>query len=147
MDGKSLEKLELPKVLHRLAGYAAFSASKDAALALHPTTNLELARQRQAEATQARSLLISKSDVSVGGAHDVRPQAEAAAHGAVLEPQDLLDIKATLISARTLARLFEKAASIYPALTRLAAPASKSAARRSGTLASFWKELASSAVS
>ncbi len=120
MDGKSLEKLELPKVLQRLADFAAFSASKQAALSLRPTTSLDRARQRQAEATQARSLLISKSELSIGGAHDVRPQAEAAAHGAVLEPQDLLDIKTTLVAARTLARLFEKVGESYPALARLA---------------------------
>ena len=120
MDGKSLEKLELPKVLQRLADFAAFSASKEAALSLQPTTLLDRARQRQAEATQARSLLISKSELSIGGAHDVRPQAEAAAHGAVLEPQDLLDIKTTLVAARTLARLFEKVGENYPALARLA---------------------------
>ncbi len=121
MDGKSLAKLELPKVLQRLADFAAFSASKGAALSLRPTTSLERARQRQAEATQARSLLISKSELSIGGAHDVRPQAEAAAHGAVLEPQDLLDIKNTLVAARTLTRLFEKVGPSYPALARLAA--------------------------
>ncbi len=120
MDGKSLEKLELPKVLQRLAGYAAFSASKEAALALAPTTDLEEARRRQAATTEARALLIAKTDLTVGGAHDVRPQAEAAAHGTVLEPQELLDLKATLVSARTLARYFEKAAGVYPTLSRRA---------------------------
>jgi DNA mismatch repair protein MutS2 len=120
MDAKSLEKLELPKVLQRLAAYAAFSGSKDAALELQPTTSLAQARRRQAEVTQARSLLISRSDLTIGGAHDVRPQAEAAAHGAVLEPKDLLDLKNTLVAARSMTRLFEKVGGSYPALSLLA---------------------------
>jgi DNA mismatch repair protein MutS2 len=58
--------------------------------------------------------------VSVGGARDVRPQARAAARQAVLEPLDLLDIKATLVSARTLSRFFEKGIGTYPVLTVVA---------------------------
>ena len=120
MDRKSLEKLEFPKVLDLLAGYAAFSASKEEAWRLEPALESGEVRRRQCETTEARRLLIAKPGLSVGGAHDVRPQAGAAAHGAALEPQDLLDIKSTLISARTLERFFEKADSAYPTLGDLA---------------------------
>ena len=44
----------------------------------------------------------------MGGARDVRPQVELAARGGVLTPEELLDIKATLISGRDLVRFFEK---------------------------------------
>ena len=120
MDAKSLQILELPKVLERLAARAAFSASKELARALAPTTDLAEARRRQSETTEAARLRSIHTDLSVGGAHDVRPAATQASRGAVLEPLDLLDIKSTLISARTLVRFFERATGV-PALAAIAA--------------------------
>ncbi|MEK7682837.1 MAG: endonuclease MutS2 [Chloroflexota bacterium] len=120
MDPKDLETLELPKVLERLADYAAFSASKDLVLQLRPTTKLEVARLGQQLTTEARRLRLGRPDVSIGGARDVRPRVQAAARGAVLEPQELLDIQATLISSRNLARVFGKEGSSYPALAGIA---------------------------
>ena len=120
MDAKSLQILELPKVLERLAACAAFSASKDLARALAPTADLEEARRRQSETTEAARLRSIHSDLSVGGAHDVRPAATQASRGAVLEPLDLLDIKSTLIAARTLVRFFERTTGV-PALAAIAA--------------------------
>ena len=120
MDAKSLTTLELPKVLDRLAAHAAFSASKELARSLEPTIDLAIARRRQAETTEAAKLLSIHSSLSIGGAHDVRPQAMQASRGAVLEPQDLLDIKSTLISARTLTRFFEKGAAGAPTLGEIA---------------------------
>jgi DNA mismatch repair protein MutS2 len=120
VDAKSLTTLELPKVLDRLSSHAAFSASKELARSLEPTTDLAVARRRQAETTEAAKLLSIHSSLSIGGAHDVRPQAMQASRSAVLEPQDLLDIKSTLISARTLTRFFEKGAAGAPTLGEIA---------------------------
>ncbi len=120
MDAKSLTTLELPKVLERLAAHAAFSASKGLARSLDPTVELAVARRRQAETTEAAKLLSIHSSLSIGGAHDVRPQALQASRSAVLEPQELLDVKSTLISARTLTRFFEKGASGAPTLGEIA---------------------------
>ena len=121
MDEKSLHTLELPKVLERLAAQAAFSASKDLARDLRPTADLEEARRRQAATGEARRLLAVKGSLSIGGARDVRLSAEAAARGAVLEPVDLLDVKSTLLSARAMQRLFEKAETAAPFLAGFAA--------------------------
>ena len=120
MDSKSLHTLELPKILDRLAGYAAFSASKERARNLLPTTDLGEAVRRQTETTEARLLMSVNARVSVGGARDIRSSASNAAHGGVLEPLELLDIKGTLLSTRKLKRLFEKAESVYPTLAALA---------------------------
>jgi DNA mismatch repair protein MutS2 len=108
MDEKSLQTLEFSKVLERLAGYAAFCASAELARALRPTSELETALDRQAVTREARLLLSVKSEVSIGGARDVRDLAARAARGGVLLPAELLDIKATLISARELFRTFER---------------------------------------
>jgi DNA mismatch repair protein MutS2 len=107
MDSKTLSVLEYPKVLGRLAAHCDFSASKTLALALEPTTSYDLALAHLQETSEARHLL-SVHDVSIGGAHDIRPQAELAARGGVLEPLQLLDVKSTLIACRELKNFFER---------------------------------------
>ena len=121
INPKDLETLELPKVLARLASYGAFSASKQLALELSPTTALEAVLVRQQQTSQARLLLSARPALSIGGAREVRPQVRAAERGAVLEPQDLLDVKATLESSRTLRRTFRRDGFGYPALAQIAA--------------------------
>jgi len=121
INPKDLETLELPKVLARLASYAAFSASKQLALELSPTAALETAQVRQEQTSQARQLLSARPALSIGGARDVRPQVRAAERGAVLEPEDLLDVKATLESSRSLRRTFRRDGLSYPALAEIAA--------------------------
>lgn len=120
MDAKSLQTLELPNILDRLATYAAFSASKELARAIRPTNDLDESCRRQAETTEARTLLSMVPDLTVGGAHDMRPQATAAARGVVLEPTQLLDLKSTLIAARTMRRRFGKDQASFPVLAVLA---------------------------
>jgi DNA mismatch repair protein MutS2 len=120
MDAKSLQTLELPNILNRLATYAAFSASKELARAIRPTDDLDESRRRQAETTEARTLLSMVPDLTIGGAHDMRPQATAAARGVVLEPTQLLDLKSTLIAARTMRRRFDKDQASFPVLAVLA---------------------------
>lgn len=119
MDEKTLNTLELPKILGRLAGYAAFSASGELALALRPTANLDEALARQAQTSEARRLLDTHADVGVGGATDVRSQVDLAAHGGVIDPPGLLEIKNTLIAARQVSRSFERASLEFPHLTAL----------------------------
>ena len=82
INPKDLETLELPKVLARLASYGAFSASKQLALELSPTTALEAVLVRQQQTSQARLLLSARPALSIGGARDVRPQVRAAERGA-----------------------------------------------------------------
>jgi DNA mismatch repair protein MutS2 len=119
MDSKSHVTLELDAVLERLASYAAFSASKEAAADLRPSKDLDEILERQMGTREARLLLSVNETLSVGGARDIRPAVKAAGRGSVLEPHQLLDIKHTLISARTIRRYFEKAEGKYPILTAM----------------------------
>ena len=118
MDSKTLNVLEYPKILGQLAGFCDFSASMDLARELEPTSSFELAAARLAETTEARKLL-SMESAGVGAAHDIRPQADLAARGGVLDPHALLDVKSTLISCRDLKKSFEKRAAEYPRLTQI----------------------------
>ena len=120
VDAKSIATLELSKILERLAGYTAFSASAALARGLQPTADFEKASRRLAETSEARRLLSTRPDLTIGGAHDVRSHASAAAIGAVLEPTALLDVKNTLIAARTLSRLFERLDREVPRLAEMA---------------------------
>lgn len=101
MDAKTLNVLEYPKILARLAGFCDFSASRELAAKLQPTTNFDEAARLLAETTEA-CFLLSTRDLTIGGSHDIRPFADLAARGGVLEPQALLDIKSTLIACREL---------------------------------------------
>ncbi len=101
MDSKTLHVLEYHKILERLSNFCDFSASKELAQDIQPTAHLDEARRLLAETTEAR-FLFSTHDLSIGGSHDIRPSANLAARGGVLEPGPLLDIKSTLIACREL---------------------------------------------
>ena len=55
MDEKTLATLEFDKVLERLAGFTAFSASGELARHLRPTKNLEQALLRLQRTREARN--------------------------------------------------------------------------------------------
>jgi DNA mismatch repair protein MutS2 len=116
MDGKSQETLEFGLILEQLAGFAAFSASKDLARILKPTADYELVQTRQKETSEARYLLSLNAALTVGGAHDIRSNAERASRGIVLEPVEILDIKSTVISARNMKKSLESSSVQAPML-------------------------------
>jgi DNA mismatch repair protein MutS2 len=120
MDDKTLTLLEYPKILEKLAGYCDFSASAEMARLMRPTNDLVEARRRQAETSEAVRLL-EATDLTIGGARDVRAPVDLALRGGVLDPSDLLDIKYTLVAARSLARSFERLGNSYPNLADIAA--------------------------
>ena len=120
MDSKTLHVLEYDKICAKLKGFCDFSASMELALALEPTNSYDLAHARLAETSEAR-LLFSTSDIGIGGAHDIRPAADLAARSGVLDPQQLLDIKSTLISCRELKKSLERKTDECPRLAQLAA--------------------------
>jgi DNA mismatch repair protein MutS2 len=113
--------LELPKVLERLAGFASFSAGIDRCRSLAPSSIPVEAKRRLAVTAEARALLASNADVGLGGIHDVRPLVESASRGSVLLPQELLDIRSTLIAGRDLHRTLARLSNQYPLLSAIAA--------------------------
>lgn len=120
MNPKTLVKLELDKILGRLSAYAAFSASAALLSNLEPTNDLEVARRRLQETTEARDLLEEQSGVTIGGARDVRPHARNAERGLTLSPEQLLEIKATLQSAASLKRIITRSGERFPLLAEVA---------------------------
>jgi DNA mismatch repair protein MutS2 len=120
MDTKTFHTLELDKILIRLAGYAAFSASRDALEKLEPATALEEALYRQGETTEARLLLDEQPMITIGGARDVRDHARTAGRGGTLDISAMAEVKGTLEAALTLKKIIDRAADRCPRMARIA---------------------------
>ena len=121
MNPKYLHTLELDKILARLAAHAAFSASDHLARALTPSTDADEITRWQGETTEARAILDQHSEMGIGGARDVRPMTRNARIGALLSPLDLLEIRQTMLAARTLRRSLVRLEALYPRLAARAA--------------------------
>src|SRR5579859_5577092 len=121
MHEKSLNTLEYPKILERLAREAAFSASKELALALEPGADLREVERRQAYTSEARRLLELRPDAGVRGARDIRPVVLRAERGAMLLPSELLDVLSTVRSAIYVAGLLGRVEGDLPLLKALGA--------------------------
>ncbi len=93
---KTLQTLEFPKVLDRLAAHSSFSLSKELLLALRPSTELDEVRDLQSQVREAMRLQDSRADVSLGGARDIRPYVSRAVLGGALDPVQLLEVRGTL---------------------------------------------------
>ncbi len=120
MDSKSLNTLEFPKVLQKLAAYTAFSASEALALSLHPMRGLDNVRRRLQETEEARRLLDATPELTIGGARDVRELLKIARRGAILTPTEILDVKNTLVASREVRRTLTRLEEHYPNLGLLA---------------------------
>jgi DNA mismatch repair protein MutS2 len=120
MDDKSRKTLEFDKVLDRLAGYTSFSAGHALALQLKPTADLDQARRWQAETGEALMLFDARTDITIGGARDVRRPADNAQRGFVLPPEDLLEIRSTVAAGRDIRRKLVKLEEESPHLFEIA---------------------------
>jgi DNA mismatch repair protein MutS2 len=120
MDEKTLRILEFDKILDRLAYYTSFSAGEAMARSLRPVAGVEEASRRQAETQEALQLFNAGSEATIGGARDVRRAADNAERGFVLRPEDLLDVRNTLIAARNLQRALLRVEERYPHLAAIA---------------------------
>jgi DNA mismatch repair protein MutS2 len=117
INEKSIQVLELTKILDRLAKHTSFSAGKELALDVRPTIDLDEARAWQAETSEARKMFAEKTNVTLGGARDVREPAVAATRGIMIEPSVMLDIRYTMRRATTLRRTIGRLKAQYPLLS------------------------------
>jgi DNA mismatch repair protein MutS2 len=121
MHEKSLQTLEFPKVLDRVAGESGFSVGRERVLALEPTSDLDEARRRLAFTAEAVRLLDTQPRAGLAGAQDVRGQLLRASREGDLSAADLVLLVATLRSARTVRRLLDDLdEDVYPQMRALA---------------------------
>ena len=110
VNEKTLHTLEFPKVRERLASHTSFSAGRALALELMPSSDIEQVQRAQRITTEAVRLLAVRPDVTIGGARDVREIARRAELGSLLDPEDILLVRATLAASRNLRNLIVHAA-------------------------------------
>lgn len=120
LEARTLEILEYPKILARLAEHTSFSVSRELALSLAPATDVEEVKSRQRLTTEAKRLLGMRSSMSIGGARDIAPAIRRARLGGVLETADLLDIQSTLVAGRTVRAAIVKLGQQLPLLSEIA---------------------------
>jgi len=112
--------LEFPRVRERLAGYTSFSAGRDLALALLPTSDAAHVQLLLKQSAEARRLLSVRPDFHIAEAHDVREDAARAGKGASLDPLTLLRVQKTLAACRVARSGLQKISADLPALWGIA---------------------------
>ncbi|MGI6296755.1 MAG: endonuclease MutS2 [Armatimonadota bacterium] len=120
MEEHTLRVLEFEKVVSRLQDQAACSIGREVAGLTYPTTDLETAKRKQRETSEARDILQYVGTIPLGGISDIRTNVERARIEALLQPHDLLSIQATLQSSGRLRTFLERLTEKYPILSDLA---------------------------
>ncbi|HST04864.1 MAG TPA: endonuclease MutS2 [Chloroflexia bacterium] len=119
LNDKSLHTLEFPKVRERLASHTSFSASHELAMQLLPSSDIAQAQRNLRITTEAVQLLALRPDITTGGTRDVRDIVGRAALGSLLDPTDILLVKATLAASRNLRNLIAHTAEARSGLDTL----------------------------
>lgn len=97
---KSLNILELPVVLDMLAAEAVTDGGKEACRSLRPSSDRIEVKNRLAETSAAKELMVVRGSPSLSGIKDIRPSLSRADLGGSLNTIELLNIARVLQCAR-----------------------------------------------
>ena len=98
---KSIQTLELPRVLEKLAAEAVTEEGKERCRTLRPMTDADDVKRALAETTAALDMMTLRGSPSLSGVKPVAHSLERADRGGALNPRELLDIAAVLSAARS----------------------------------------------
>ena len=98
---KSIQTLELPKVLERLAEQAVTEEGKERCLALRPLTDADDVQRALDETSAAVQMTALRGSPSLSGVKPVAPSLQRAHMGGALNTRELLDIAAVLRATRS----------------------------------------------
>ncbi len=121
MEEHTLKVLEFDKIVVKLQDNAACALGREVAGAIYVTDDLNLARRKQQETSEARAILQYEGNIPLGGIEDIRPSVERAALGSILCPVELLAVQGTLSSARRLSQFLVRLREKCPILGSLGA--------------------------
>ena len=119
MEEHTLRVLEFDKVIAKLQEQAACTLGREVAALTCPTSDLEAARRKQRQTSEARGLLQAEGSIPLGGIEDIRKSIERAAVEALLRPEELVSILHTLQSSRRLSKFLSKNRQHYPLMGAL----------------------------
>ncbi|HZK18400.1 MAG TPA: endonuclease MutS2 [Clostridia bacterium] len=120
MDKKALRRLEFPKILDKLAGYARTSPGKEVALNLKPIACVETIKRLQDETTEGTTLFRLEPGADMYGWFDIRKGITRVRRGAVLEAKEFYEIGQTIASSRRIKKFILDRQDRYPLLADLA---------------------------
>ena len=120
----TLTTLEFPAIRNMLAQHASFSASKQMIAQLVPSCDAYVIGMALAQTREARYLLDTYPDLSIGAARDIRDSVRLAERGGVLDAGALLEVARTLGAARRFKQSFasvdaKRIPLLYDAIQRL----------------------------
>jgi DNA mismatch repair protein MutS2 len=121
MNPRTLKVLEYEKILEKVAAHCAFSGGMELARSLLPSDDLPTIHEHLAQTDEAFRLLEQKNDIHFGGVRDLAPLMDKAERGSLLFAPDLLEVKHTLLRARSLRNLLTRLEHAYPRLAAIAA--------------------------
>jgi len=116
MDTHTLELLEFDKVRALVAGQAACTLGKEAALRMEPSLDPGEIRARQALTTEMADALGSGLFPPFGGLRDIRPVVRRAQVGGTLDPEELSGVVESLKAIGNLAVWLDKVGDEFPRL-------------------------------
>lgn len=106
MNKFTLKKLELEKIIDKLANECSSSLGKKKVLELKPITDYDRIKIWQQETTEGVTVRRYEPQIPLGGIVDISSQIRKAEIGGILEPEDFLQVLDTLVASRKINNFF-----------------------------------------
>jgi DNA mismatch repair protein MutS2 len=117
MDEHSLRILEWPALLEALSRETLSLLGQEKALQLTPAADIKRVKEYCSQTKALWDLRLKKGSLPLGGIKDLRPiLRRARIRGALLSPQELLEVAQTLVVARRVKAFYHNLKTPYPAL-------------------------------
>ena len=120
MEQNTLQKLEYHKILTKLSDCASFSLGKECCMALEPYADMETARGKLAETTEARDIYRLYPGFSLGPLRNIKDALHHAEIGGILDITTLTDIADTCRASRQNKASFAGLKTDHPILCAMA---------------------------
>ncbi|MFA6541227.1 MAG: hypothetical protein WCT99_06450, partial [Bacteroidota bacterium] len=118
----SANSLDLPKILHHIAGFASSDLGIEASEKLEPCSGIEAVSVDLNRVTEMKSILESGDSFPIDGIKDIRLSIQrSASENSVLGSKELYDIATTLKTTSNIKKFIEKRVEILPELSSLTA--------------------------
>ncbi|MCY3707244.1 MAG: endonuclease MutS2, partial [Caldilineaceae bacterium] len=120
MNPHTIRVLEYEKILKQLAAFCAFDGGAELASSLLPSDDLRTINDWMEQTGEACRLLDQKTDIYFGGVYDLRALVAKSERGSILIPTELVEVRTTLMRARTLRNTLTRLNRQFPRLADIA---------------------------
>lgn len=103
------DRLEFPKLLHKIQQYASSDLGRDAVDAIRPLTDLDAISQEHNRVSEMKGILEGEGGFPIDGIKDIRESLQQSSiQNNVLPPKELLHVASTLAAGRNIKAFIEK---------------------------------------